>query len=267
MARALRDEKLPEVPKLPAPVSLGDIALTEQCRWLENLPQGEVRENFQTMEDLGQTTGMIAYRTTVEGPLEGELALGTVKDRVQVLLDGKLLGISGRSTQQPSVSVKIPAGKHRLDLVVENMGRINYGGTMAEERKGLTGKVVLGGKTLGPFEQVGLPLQDPPGGKFEKIEDGAMLAGPAVYRAKFKLGTTGDTWLDLRGFGRGMVWFNGRNLGRYWKIGPTEGIFLPGCWMKAGEENELVILELEVTKPPKRVRTSARAIWGSEVKR
>jgi beta-galactosidase len=260
---ALKNEKLPEIPKLSSTASIGSIELKEQCRLLDSLPKGAPATTPQTMEALGQGTGMIAYRASVEGPLEGTLPLGEVKDRVYVLLDGKLLGISGRSTNGEAIPVKVPTGTHQLDLIVENMGRINFGQKISEERKGLPGPLSLGGKELGPWEQVGLPLQEPVNGSYEEIKDGKTSGNFTLYRGKFKIGSASDTWLDMRGYGRGMVWLNGRNLGRYWKIGPPRSIFVPGCWMKTGEENELVILEMEMEQPPTKVPTSAKAIWGN----
>jgi len=35
----------------------------------------------------------------------------------------------------------------------------------------------------------------------------------------------------------------GRCLGRYWNIGPTQTAYAPGCWLQAGE-NEILILDL-----------------------
>ena len=261
---ALKDEKLPDIPKIPATGSMGNIALTEQCRLLDAIPEGETKDKLQTMEDLGQTTGFICYRTPIEGPAEGALDLGKVKDRVYVLLDGKLLGISGRSTKGAAVALNVPEGKHRLDLLVENMGRINFGKYMMEERKGLSAPVVFNGKELGPFAQVGLPMQEPPKAKYLEIKDGKTLGSATLYRGTMKIGSPCDTWLDMRGFGRGIVWLNGRNLGLYWKVGPSQGVFVPGCWWKKGEENELVVLELESGKCPDKVPTSAKAIWGND---
>ena len=258
---ALKTETLPQVPKIPDPASIGTLTLTEQCRLMDAVPEGKTNPVLQTMEDLGQTTGFILYRTTVEGPLEGQLALGQVKDRVEVLLDGKLIGISGRSTGGAAISLKVPAGRHRLDLLVENMGRINYGGKMLDERKGLSAPVMIGGKELGPFEQIGLPMQSPPIANFEEVEEGKTHGSVTLYRGRLDIGSPADTWLDMRGFGRGMVWFNGRNLGRYWKAGPSQTIFLPSCWMKVQGENEIVVLELESDTPPMKVETSAKAGW------
>lgn len=261
--RALKNEKLPEVPKLPAPASIGEIRLTEYCRLLDALPKGETSATLRTMEELGQSTGFLLYRTTVEGPLEGELALGQVKDRVHVFLDGAVLGLSGRSTRNPAVPVKLPAGSHKLDLLMENMGRINYGKFMNDERKGLAGPITLGGKDLGPFEHIGLPMQEPPTGTYQAIKDGTIPGKATLLRGHFKIGHSCDTWLDMRGFGRGIVWLNGRNLGRYWKAGPSQGVFLPGCWMKTEDGNEIVVLEIEAEACPAKVPTSAKAIWGN----
>jgi beta-galactosidase len=253
---------LPAIPRLPAPGSIGEIQLTEQCRLLDALPEGKTSDTLQTMEDLGQITGFLLYRTSVDGPLEGELALGDVKDRVHVILDGQVIGISGRSTKGAAISVKLSTGTHKLDLLVENMGRVNYGKQMNQERKGLDKPIMLAGKELGPFEHVGLPLQAPPGGSYQEIKEGANRSGITLYRGTVKSATPRDTWLDMRGFGRGIVWFNGRNLGRYWKKGPPQSVFLPACWMEREKENELVILELEAETCPKKVPTSAEAIWG-----
>ena len=72
-----------------------------------------------------------------------------------------------------------------------------------------------------------------------------------------------DTWLDIRGFCRGVLWFNGHNLGRYWKAGAPQTVFVPACWMKTGEENELIVLEMEADSIPTQVPSVSRQIWGA----
>jgi beta-galactosidase len=59
-----------------------------------------------------------------------------------------------------------------------------------------------------------------------------------------------------------MLWFNGRNLGRYWHEGPVQTVFIPAAWMKTGEDNELVVLELEMADPPEQIPTAPRQFWG-----
>jgi beta-galactosidase len=67
---------------------------------------------------------------------------------------------------------------------------------------------------------------------------------PAFFRGQFEVSSLGDTFLDMRGWGKGYVWVNGHNLGRYWKIGPQQSLFLPGFWLKGGT-NQVVVLDLE----------------------
>jgi beta-galactosidase len=71
----------------------------------------------------------------------------------------------------------------------------------------------------------------------------AKNAGPAFWRATVKIDHPGDTFLDMRPWGKGFVWVNGHNMGRYWNIGPQQTMYVPGPWLKAGE-NEIVILDL-----------------------
>ncbi|BCU78423.1 hypothetical protein [Luteolibacter sp. LG18] len=207
---------------------------------------------------------MIAYRTSMAGPREGSLDLAGVKDRVYVLLDGRLQGVSGRSRSPAgALPLNVPAGKHALDLVVENMGRINYGPWVNDERKGGAAPVTFGEKELSGFSMVNLPLQAPWATKFEEIQDGKARGAGTLYRGVIHVGAPADTWLDMRGFGRGMVWLNGHNLGRYWKVGPVQSIFVPGCWLNAEKDNEVIVLELESENPPLQVATSKDAIWGN----
>jgi beta-galactosidase len=54
----------------------------------------------------------------------------------------------------------------------------------------------------------------------------------------------------MRAFNKGIVWVNGKNLGRYWKIGPQQTLYLPGCWLRKGA-NEIIVREmLEPTGEP-----------------
>jgi beta-galactosidase len=74
--------------------------------------------------------------------------------------------------------------------------------------------------------------------------------GPAWYTSDFVLENAGDAYLDMRGWGKGMVWINGYNLGRYWKVGPTHTMYVPGCWLKKGA-NIIIIFDVESHEKPK----------------
>jgi beta-galactosidase len=128
-----------------------------------------------------------------------------------------------------------------LDILVEQMGRINFGPEMAD-RKGLIAPVKLGGEVLKGWEIFNLPLDDKmlAGLKFKEHQIGSNM--PAFWRGTFNLQKVGDTFLDLRNFGKGDLWVNGHCLGRYWDIGPTQTAYAPGCWLHAGK-NEIIILD------------------------
>ena len=74
--------------------------------------------------------------------------------------------------------------------------------------------------------------------------DPERLAGPVFARASFEVDEPGTLFLDTTGWGKGVAWVNGFNLGRYWTRGPQETLYVPGPVVRAGR-NELVILELE----------------------
>jgi beta-galactosidase len=137
-----------------------------------------------------------------------------------------------------SVPVDIPRGG-RLDVLVENLGRINYSQKMVDERKGFAG-ATLDGRELLNWQMFGFPLRSVTGLAFGR----AQAAGPAFYRGVFELSRTGDTFLDMRLWTKGVVWVNGHNLGRYWRVGPQQALYVPGPWLKAGR-NEIVVFELE----------------------
>ncbi|MFE9426607.1 beta-galactosidase family protein [Kitasatospora sp. NPDC006697] len=195
------------------------------------------------MEQLGQAYGLVLYRTEVSGPREAaELRVDGLGDRAQVFLDGRPVGVldrTGRSGDGP-VEFAVPAGGARLELLVENLGRVNYGPALAE-RKGISGGVRLGQQLLlGGWEMVSLPLEEAP----EPAEPAAAGDGhPVLRRAEFEVAEPADTFVHTAGHGKGVCWINGFLLGRYWDIGPQQTLYLPGPLLRAGR-NELVILEL-----------------------
>jgi beta-galactosidase len=148
--------------------------------------------------------------------------------------------------EQDSLRLTLPAGQVQLDIVVENLGRINFGKYLLENNKGITKSVTLGGKELMGWQHYGLPLaQDPqrPGAEFKR----ATSDVPAISRATFTVATPTDTYLDMRQWGKGSVWVNGHNLGRYWAIGPQQTLYVPAEWLKKGQ-NTVTVLEVLKTR-------------------
>ena len=66
---------------------------------------------------------------------------------------------------------------------------------------------------------------------------------PTFFRAHFTLTAAHDTFLDTRNLGKGIVWINGHNLGRFWNAGPQQTLYVPGPWLHAGT-NQIVVFDM-----------------------
>lgn len=252
----------------PLPIiSIPEIKLTAAAPLFQSLEKPIVSDQPQTMEALGQTFGHLLYTTKVNGPFHGSLTVPIVRDRAILFVDGKRQGIPlDRRVNRFSGEIDIPAGEHTLGLLVENMGRINFSKEMVNERKGLYGPVKLGDKTLTGWSQYPIPL-DAAFLERCKFSDPTAIGkteAPVVYRGTFGVESIGDTWLDMSKFGKGMVWVNCHNLGRYWQVGAQQGLYLPGCWLKQGQ-NEITLLETDLSNTPLTLSGVPNPVWQLNV--
>ena len=197
-----------------------------------------------TMEELGQDFGYVYYRTHVRGPGDGPFALRQVHDRANVYLDGRLIAVyyrNDKSSETPQVS--IPAEGAELGLLVENMGRINYGRMLGFDSKGICEDVAFKWQILVDWEAWSLTLDNPDGRFAFAPFEAVLIDKPAFYLAEFDVDAPADAWLEFPGV-HGAAWLNGHPLGRYWEVGPAKTLYLPGCWMRKGT-NRLVVFETE----------------------
>jgi len=225
-----------QLPELPAPlpmISIPKFELTESAPLLAHLPKVARTGLPTSMEQLGQDYGFVLYRHQPTKAAKGTLEIGEVRDFGVVR--GSYLD---RRLHQNKVDVEVAPGQP-LDILVEAMGRVNFGPQLVSDRKGIIGKVTLNGEELKEWEHYSLPLTDPGQWPFARKPG----TGPTLYRGTFNLSAVGDTFLDLRGWGKGLVWINGHNLGRYWKVGPQQSLFVPAPWLKQGA-NEAIVLDL-----------------------
>jgi len=233
-----------QIPALPAALPLIEIPrfeLTQSAR-LDGLLDNPIRSiEPKPMESLGQSYGFILYRWVPERPTKGRLNIISMNDYALIYQGDNKLGELDRRFNQNAVDVDL-APAQPLDILIENMGRINYGPHMSDERKGITERVLLSGRELGGWQMFPLPLDS-----LSKLHFSPKpKRGPRFYRDSFQLSSVGDTFIDVRGWGKGHVWVNGHHLGRFWKIGPQQTLFCPAPWLKTGE-NEITVLELETT--------------------
>ena len=240
-------ETLPEPPDQYPVISVPAITEWEVAPLFDNLPQAKQSEDIKPMEQFDQGWGSILYRTTLKEDVKGILHIDEVHDWAQVFADGKLLGRLDRRRGEFTLPLKETLKKGtRLDILVEAMGRVNFDKSI-HDRKGITNKVEVASgeqvKELKGWEVYNLP----PFYEFvsqKNYQAGKPVDGPAYYKATFRLDKTGDTFLDMQTWGKGMVWVNGHAMGRFWEIGPQQTLYMPGCWLKEGD-NEIIVLDLK----------------------
>jgi beta-galactosidase len=229
----------PPVPAVAPAITVAPVTLSQSVSLWKTLPPPVHSEEPLSMEDLDQAYGYILYRATITGPTSGDLSIATLHDYAQVYLDGKLAGIIDRRLDQHTLALTVPAAPTRLDILVENTGRVNFGHTIVGERAGIVGGVALAGKPITGWDNYTLPMLDP--GKLAYSAE--PCTGACFYRASFNLATLADTFLDTSNFAKGEVWINGRPLGRIWNVGPQKALYLPAPWLHQGN-NEVVVFDL-----------------------
>ena len=236
----LPGETLPEPPAKKPLITLAPVEATEAAPLLANLPAPRKDEQPHTFEAYDQSFGCMLYRTRIPAGPAAALSARAIHDIGQIILNGERVGFTDRRSRNFNVRLPARATEATLDILVEAMGRVNFGPEV-HDRKGIHGPVTLAGAELTGWSVYGLPLDDAmlAGLKYSA----AKPAGPAFYRVRVNVASPGDCFLDMRPWGKGFAWVNGHNLGRYWNIGPQQTMYVPGAWLKPGA-NEIVILDL-----------------------
>lgn len=223
-------------------MNYGEVEFTEYGTFKENLDL--ISRHYTspyplTMEELDQDYGFILYKTTIKGKLEAlKLNLQEVRDRALIYLNGEYQGVIDRNNKQ-EILLSADGPESTLEILVENMARINYG-PLLKDPKGITEGVRIGNQFLFNWDIYTIPLKD-----IENIKygNGNKEEYPTFYKGSFEVKEVGDTYLDFEGWEKGVVFINGFNLGRYWKAGPQKRLYLPAPLLKEGT-NEIVVFEL-----------------------
>ena len=232
---------LPEVSKPKPAIVIPAINFTEACSLFDILPSSKSNPAPLTFEDMNQAYGYVLYRTVLKKQTSGVLKIKDLRDYGIIFINGKRVGTLDRRLKQDSLQLNLPNGKVTLDILVENSGRINFGPYLLKNKKGITEKVLLGNKELKGWKMYSLPFDNINSIDFKNKK--VVAESPVIKKGTFNLQNAGDTYLDLSDWGKGVVWVNGHNLGRYWNIGPQQTLYLPVEWLNKGK-NEIVVLEL-----------------------
>ena len=208
------------------------------------------------MESLGQAYGFILYSTVIrktDPDTMLRLNIDGLHDRADIYLNGELSGTYFRDRDDKRVEFSAKEDV-RLDILVENMGRINYGYRMLDDRKGILGAVRLDviypdGKLMynqglvTNFEIFTLPMR--PDLVRAALECGNdEVRGACFFGGSFQAEEGRDAFLrfNVDGACRGVVFVNGFNLGRYHAIGPQDTLYVPGSLLR--KENIIEVFEL-----------------------
>lgn len=253
---AARPKEAPPLPDVPGPIPSIDVAPFAMERWtsvFDHLGTPERSVHPRPFEMYGQNQGLMLYRTRLVGRKSGRLTITEPHDFALVFVDGRLAGtldrrLGEKTLELPATTNPMPV----LDILIEGMGHINFAQEMID-RKGITDRVTLSGMTLMNWEVYRLPLSDAwMSGLRARAAARAtgVDAAPAsdtrpgvFFRGSFTLEAPRDTFLDLAGYRKGVVWVNGHNLGRYWDIGPQTRLYCPASFLLKGA-NEVIVLDL-----------------------
>jgi beta-galactosidase len=238
---------IPEVPKAAEAISIAPITLTPLTSIWQQLGKPILSPQPQPMEYYGQNQGLILYRTKLIGHKKGTLTITEPHDYAMIFVDGKFIDTVYRDGGK--WSIKIPESSSKdpvLDILVEGMGHINFAQYMID-RKGITDRVTLNGMTLMDWQIYPLPMSEAFIKELKPVQAENANNKGVFFKGNFDLQKTGDTFFDLSGYSKGIIYVNGHNLGRYWNTGPQQRLFCPASWLKKGQ-NEILVFDFHQDK-------------------
>jgi len=239
---------VPEIPAQIPVITLPPIQLNRSMDVFDRKKTMKpvVADTPLTFEALNQGYGYVLYSKKFSEAMQGTLQVNGLRDYAVVYVDGKKIAVLDRVNKQYTATVDIPVNG-TLDILVENMGRINYGSEIVHNNKGIISPVLINDKAItGNWNMYKLPFTEQPVVNAGKQKEGKA----ALYSGTFTITKPGDVFLDMHSWGKGIIFVNGHNLGRYWQAGPQQTLYLPGCWLKTGTNNIVVFEQLnEHIKP------------------
>jgi len=270
MMQKYSDAKLPAVPKAPMPtISIPRFKLERMMTLNGHLTATRHSRDVLTMEDMDTGWGMIEYTTLLpEVPVKSVLTLNDCHDFAQVFINGQLIGRIDRVRNEKSIVLPPTKQGDHLSILVEAMGRINFGRAI-KDSKGITSDVVLqaelGGHEVSwnlkgwdirtmndDYEDIQRSISQ---GHEDLMRPETILSDGGYFRGYFNINKVGDTFLNFETWGKGQVWVNGHAMGRIWSIGPQQTLYIPGCWLKKGR-NEVLVLDI--------IGPREATVWGQD---
>jgi beta-galactosidase len=253
------DYAIPAVPKAIPVVTVAPIAMAKAVSLLDwkNSIAPVTNDTPLTFEALNQGHGYVLYSKKFVQPISGKLAIKGLRDFATIYVNGEKVGELNRQSKKYEMDIDIPFNA-TLDILVENMGRINYGSEIVNNTKGIISPVMINDiEITGSWKMYKMPLDKVPSTK--GLAQSKQAGIPTFYAGTFTMATTGDMFLDMRTWGKGIVFVNGHHLGRYWSVGPQQTLYVPGAWLKKGV-NEIFVFEQQNDVVNKSIPTIAKPI-------
>ncbi|MBO7558777.1 MAG: beta-galactosidase [Bacteroidaceae bacterium] len=271
MAKYNDGKKMPAVPKAPMPIiTVPKFELKEFAPFHGNqhlIPA----VNPMTFEEMDLGWGMTYYVTQLpEVPVQSVLTMDA-HDYAQVFIDDVYIGKIDRVKNEKSLTLPAIKKGQKMSILVEAMGRINFGRAI-KDFKGIVGDVVInteidGNEVAWTLKRWTMtPISDDYYRAARSFDSDAYpnslgkpladhLGKRGYYRGYFNLKKVGDTFLNFETWGKGQVYVNGHAMGRIWSIGPQQTLYVPGCWLKKGK-NEIIVLDV--------VGPKEAVVWGQD---
>lgn len=239
------DYRIPDLPVQIKTIEIPSIEMKKAWNlWNYHLPSIQTPQP-KPMEAFNQNQGLIIYKTRLIGHKSGTLKIWEPHDYALVFLNGKFIDTIYRDGGKWEVSLpKTNVDTPELEIVVEAMGHINFAQFMID-RKGITDRVTLNGMTLMNWQTKLISMDENfiktkrPNVKIEVDNDKPCN----FFEGSFELSETGDTYFDMSGYSKGILYVNGHNLERYWNIGPQQRLYCPAGFLKKGK-NEILVFDL-----------------------
>ncbi|MDE3143316.1 MAG: beta-galactosidase, partial [Bacteroidota bacterium] len=236
---------LRDIPKPANVITIPFISINKTINFFDWISNVKAIESHQpkTFEELSQSNGYVLYSRIFNDSIKGMLRVNGLRDYATVYINGIKVGELNRYYKKFEINISIPAHA-KLAILVESMGRINYGAAISDNLKGIVSPVYIDEKEITDnWEMIRAPLEQMPdlnAFKNKKPEKGE----PVFYTASFELNKVGDTFLDMKNFSKGIVFVNGHHLGRFWNVGPQQTLYLPGCWLNKGRNYVIIFDQL-----------------------
>ena len=272
-------KKMPAVPKAPMPIiTVPKFELKEfaPLMYANGGLNTDGNADDLTFEAHNLGWGYAAYYTALPELPVSSVLTAEFHDFAQVFIDGKYIGKIDRVKNEKSLTIPPTKAGSLLVIVVEAMGRINFGRAI-KDFKGIVGNVTISSKVgkhdvtyslkgwekyfvNDKYETALLALHRASATENNEYienfkEDAKMMGGRGYYRGYFNINKVGDTFLNFETWGKGQVYVNGHAMGRIWSIGPQQTLYIPGCWLKKGK-NEVIVLDIVGPKEP--------VVWGQD---